>query len=95
MSATAWIALGALAFTVITTVAGAVAGGILWIGKKFDDHEARAQQRRTDNLERFGTIERQLSVIIRNKGFGRTEMASDMRHVRHVAWCLRFAFVLR
>lgn len=70
MTAPAWIALAALAFTIISAVVGAAVACILWVGKKFDAHEEKDQQRHEDNLLKFSSIEIKLATIIRNGSNG-------------------------
>ncbi len=72
MTATAWIALATLSFTVIATVVGAAIGCVIWIGAKFDAHEEKDSARHNDNLLKFSSIDRRLDSLdtfVRN-GYG-------------------------
>lgn len=77
MDAMSWIALGALAFTVLSALYGTIAAGFHRLGAKIDNLSATGERRHNDNLEKFGAqderlgrIETSLSFIIRNGSNG-------------------------
>ena len=77
MEATAWVALGALGFTMMVTIIGGAIKMTWWLGAKFGDmkktvvdmldgHEIKDQMRHIENVTRFATIETTLGIIAKN-----------------------------
>lgn len=67
-------------FQLVSMTAGAVAVGIaaavscvLWIGKRFDEHEQIADQRHLENISKFSDLTMQLALIKQEMRFNRDD----------------------
>jgi len=93
MEATAWITLGGAAFTIAATIIGAAVKLTWWLSDQFADlkktqanmleeHEAKDQERHTDNTGRLSTMEGRietLGALIRNRAPRRKPAARRSR----------------